>query len=217
MVGEKLRELLNAFALELARAGADAESLVTECRAQTTTDMLTDFEREFEIPDPCAPELEDTVAKRRAVVHTKETYRGSLNKAYYVNLAKSLGYTDDDDNSDDDSVRQFTPAWAGVMRAGDPCGDQWVIFHWYLQIPWRWQAVTAPGRGFTSGFSRGFNSYWVNNAATAINVIGDTLRCFIERYAPAHTKVEIVYIGPGFTRGFSDMKWGMSLAGRCIG
>ena len=202
-MGETLDKFLAGLAVELARVENRQTDLLEECRAATTTELLTDFEREFGVPDSCAPELEETIALRRKVVVTKETYRGRANEDHFVDLAKELGYTDVD--SVQIAVQEFRPSWVGILRVGEVIAPQEIIFHWWLLIPFKRVAFTEPNRSpFSVGFDLGFEkSYW-NNGANGGNIIRDTLRCFIERYAPAHTIPEVVYTGESFSSGFSN-------------
>ncbi len=84
---------LDALAEEFARIGERAATVITEIIPNTTTEMITDWERVLGLPDPCVGVLEDTLAKRRAAVVAKLSGGGSASRAYYIALAAALGYT----------------------------------------------------------------------------------------------------------------------------
>jgi uncharacterized protein YmfQ (DUF2313 family) len=112
-----------------------------------------------------------TVAQRRIIAYNKLTLKGRQNRAYFIELAATLGIPIE--------IIEFTPFWCGVGASGDPCGGQETIFYWKIQIPFGthgsvlctiekvkpahtkiiWDYAEA---GFDGGFSPGFDVYFYN-------------------------------------------------------
>ncbi len=87
-----LTKALDALAEEFARIGVRAEELPIEILPNTTTELITDWERVMALPDECVGQLEETLAKRRSAVVAKLTGGGSAAIDYYIALALQLGY-----------------------------------------------------------------------------------------------------------------------------
>lgn len=121
-----MKELVQGKAVELARVDARVDALLLERNTLTTTELLSEFEAEFGLPDDCIDPSTYTTAERRAALNTKLTSLGSLRPNYYIGIAESLGYTGV-------TVTMYTPFWCGLGVSGDPCGDQETIFYWTLK------------------------------------------------------------------------------------
>lgn len=88
---------------------------------------LSDWERVLALPDPCLVGVPQTVGQRVQAVVSKVQWRGGQSKAFFISLAKSLGY--------DITITTFRPARAGLARAGDPIyGGSW-SFTWRVNAP----------------------------------------------------------------------------------
>lgn len=151
---------------ELARIEARAICLVLkEFYAQSTRELLPEFEEEYGLPDPCTT-LGATYEERIANLLRKIRAIGGQNKQYYIDLLAAIGI--------DITITEFRPFRAGLNRAGDRCfGRKWMFVF----------LVTGPSvRIFR--FRAGRNSagdrlrYWPSNAV---------IECIINRYKPAHT------------------------------
>lgn len=119
-----LSALLHGLAAEFARLDGRADWLLEEADPRTATELLEDWERVVGIPDECAGQG-DTVAARRAAAHQKLAELGGQNAAYFLGIAKVLGFTG--------VILEYRPFVAGD-HAGDLLyGDAWV-FHWTLEI-----------------------------------------------------------------------------------
>lgn len=149
-----LTKTLRAMADELARVDARSDDLLNEARTNTTEELITDFEREYGLPDDCF-DIEDTIAKRQDVVNTKFKLIGRLDPLYYIGLVLNLGFNI--------TITEFQPFWCGFHVSGDPCGDQTNLFHWevslkkgrldYLRPFRRFNLILAPfGESFGPGF-----------------------------------------------------------------
>lgn len=124
-----LSQLLAALSQEFARIDARAQAVVIEAVAQTTNEMLPDFERVFGLPELCLYSTPQTVAQRRASLVTKMNSVDDLTKQFFIGLAAQIGYTVTIDENVDGSpfkwrvnsagttISDFT---VGSSVAGDP-------------------------------------------------------------------------------------------------
>lgn len=88
---------------------------------------LSDWERVLALPDPCLTGVPQSVGQRVQAVVSKVQWRGGQSRAFFIALAKSLGY--------DITITTFRPARAGIARAGDPIyGGDWT-FTWRVNAP----------------------------------------------------------------------------------
>ncbi|MBK3434845.1 DUF2313 domain-containing protein [Pseudomonas fluorescens] len=101
---------------------------------------LSDWERVLGLPDPCLVGQAQTVGQRVQAVISKLQGRAGQSKPFFIALAKSLGY--------DITITTFTPARAGIARAGDPInGGDW-NFTWRVNAP---AVTTSHARAGNSG------------------------------------------------------------------
>ncbi len=122
-----LTKLLQGLADELARVDARCEQLVKEMDPRTVSEMISEWESDYGLPDSCTGQLA-TLAERRAVLAARVSAIGAASPAYFIALAASIGYTVTiDENVDSDqykwrvnssavTVRSFR---AGQGRAGE--------------------------------------------------------------------------------------------------
>src|SRR3972149_2523666 len=118
-------ELLSGLAAELARVDGRVDDLLDERDSRTVTELIDELEAEWGLPDECLGSSSD-IAERRASILAKIRAIGGLSPAYYIAIAAALGYTI--------TIEEFTPAWCGLAVAGDPCGDQGVLFYWMVNV-----------------------------------------------------------------------------------
>ena len=166
-----LWEVLFGFAGELSRVDGRMDDLITESLISTTSELLTDFENEFALPEP-GTSLAPTIQGRIDVLLAKQIKVGQQDNGYFIDIAKELGYTI--------TIEESRPAWAGVMVAGDTCGGLEVLFKWIVwiektdDINWNISQLVHDltdakpghteiffrflGAEFSRGFSTGFNS-----------------------------------------------------------
>jgi uncharacterized protein YmfQ (DUF2313 family) len=169
-------DLLSGFAQELARADTVAASLVDERDTRYTDELLEEHEQDLGIPDSCL-ELGATARERRAAVHAKFVAIGGQNKWYFIQAALGLGYTV--------TITEFTPAWARLARAGDPCGPQENIFHWRVNVTAK-EDLDNPGSYV----------YFFDHP--------QELECLLNKLKPAHTVLIVRVQKYGFSNGFSN-------------
>lgn len=165
-----LEQLLQAMAEEFARIDGRATNLLNEA-PDTTTELLFDWERVAGLPDNCSGSLADTMQGRRAALVAKLTSVGGQSEAYFIAVAKALGY--------DISITTFRPFKAGMSAAGDAVyGDDWV-YVWQVVAP---ATTVVEFKAGQSAAGEPLRS-WGNEA----------LECKINQLKPAHTKVLFSY------------------------
>lgn len=125
--GTNWHKLCDGIAAEAARIHERAEDLQTEMFPGTQTEMMTDWEAVWGLPDPCTGQL-STLGERRAALLARMTFIGDQRPGFFIALAASLGYTvtiDENVGGDPTVWRVNAPSttihWAraGAMRAGD--------------------------------------------------------------------------------------------------
>lgn len=87
----ELEEVLEGISQELARLDARAADLLNEMDPAGASELVPDWERVMNLPDPClgaTPLFDD----RRLAVRRRLLAVGSQALAYYVEIARSQGY-----------------------------------------------------------------------------------------------------------------------------
>jgi uncharacterized protein YmfQ (DUF2313 family) len=147
-----------------------AAQLLEEADPRTTLELLPDWERVAGLPDACAP-LAATVQERRGAVVARLSGIGGQSAAFYIGLAKSLGY--------DVTVSAYQPFRAGISMAGDELTNEPWVHSWLVRAP---ETTTFD---FKAGVSCA--SEPVRNWGAA------PLECLIGKFKPAHTAVNFAY------------------------
>ncbi len=127
-------------------------------------EYLLEHERVLGLPDPCVAFAGLTVRQRMAAVLAKLRGAGGQSKAFFIELAASLGYTI--------TITEFHPARAGVACAGDALnGGGW-------ESTWR---VNAPETTHFPALAG------ATAAGEALDVWGNkSLECRLAAMQPAH-------------------------------
>lgn len=161
------------------RNNSKAADLIADLFPGTTEQFLLEWEKTLGLPDSCVVSTQ-TQSERRAAVVDALTDEGGSSVAYYQRIASRHGVQI--------SVRQFAPARAGVLRAGDPCyGSDWA-YAWEVGLP---QTVVS---NFLAGRSC---------AGEPIRQWGaGYLECVLLKRSPAHTVLIFAY--DGVDVGISD-------------
>lgn len=148
---------------------ADA-ALLVDAFPSTTVYLLPEWESALGLPDPCAGPA-PTVAARQQQVVARFTNGGGQSAAYFIALAKALGFTI--------TTTMFAPFRAGQSHAGDPLGGPWSFFTWQVNAPLNTVSY------FRAGHSR---------AGEPLASWGNTvLECELNALDPAHTVVQFAY------------------------
>lgn len=163
--------LLLGIAEEFARVDARAGVLVDEADPRTTSELLTDWERVFGLPDPCVGS-DLTLAQRRAALLARYTGLGGQTPAYFVGVAAALGYTV--------TITEFRPYSVNDSVDTPLYDDPWA-YAWQVNAP-----LNTIGE-FTVDTPVSEPLAWWGNAA---------LECVLTRLKPAHTRVLFAYTAP---------------------
>lgn len=169
--GTNLEKVLLGCAAELARVDSRAEFLAVDVVPISTLELLPDWERVAGLPDKCAGTLEDTLQGRRNALVSKLTSNGGQSAAYFISVAKALGYYV--------TVSEFRPFRAGLSQAGDPLTNGDWVYTWRINAP---ETTVINFRAGQSSAGEPLRS-WGNGA----------LECKINQLKPAHTIVLFGY------------------------
>lgn len=112
-----LTRLLSAIAEEFARVDTRAEELLAEADPYTTSELLPDWERVFDLPDLCLYAVSQTVSQRRLALVSKMSLVDDLTKQFFIDLAASIGYTITIDENVDGSPFTWRVNSSGVSIA----------------------------------------------------------------------------------------------------
>lgn len=169
--GTNMESLLVGLAAELARAELRAEQLTIEVVPSLTTELLSEWEAVAGLPDRCSGTLEDTIQGRRAALTAKLSSIGGQSPAYFIEVARQLGYTVE--------IEEFRPFRAGLSAAGDALTNGDWVFTWKVEAP---ETTIIDFRAGLSAAGEPLRS-WGNSA----------LECKINQLKPAHTNAIFGY------------------------
>ncbi|GAB5502765.1 YmfQ family protein [Pyruvatibacter sp.] len=141
-------------------------------------EALPDWERNTGLPDDCATGSADTLQERRQAVVSRLTSRGGQSRAFFIELATSLGYAV--------TITEFRPFIMGQSRCGDP---RWQMGPLSMRFYWR-VSVAAPR---VTWFRMGLGRYGQDPHATIARA--EDLECLFNRHKPAHTTLIFDYSG----------------------
>jgi uncharacterized protein YmfQ (DUF2313 family) len=171
----EIRQLLQAGSVELAREDLRISDLLAESDPDTVRELVPDWERVMDLPDPCLgenPAFEDRqLAVRRRLVEV-----GGQTPAFFVQLAITQGYPDA-------TVTEHRAPRFGVSRFGRAHFGTW-------SAQFMWTLNTGPRRRLGRRFGA---SYF--GERFGVNPSG-ALECVIRRAAPAHA-LEFINYGKG--------------------
>jgi uncharacterized protein YmfQ (DUF2313 family) len=164
--------------------GRYADLLERESDPRRTIEMLDTWERNFGLPDLCLAEPL-TIGDRQIALVTRMTLLGAQSRAFFIDLAASIGYTI--------RITEYSPFVAGISECGDT-SDEWGDPRWQLgseDMRFYWTVHVTTAR----------LTWWRVDAAQVgidhmleIGLATD-LECLLRRYKPAHTEIEFDYGG----------------------
>ncbi|MBI6705739.1 YmfQ family protein [Pseudomonas viridiflava] len=161
----EVQQLIAGLSHEFARIDGRAFDLLNEMDPATVSELVPDWERVMNLPDPCLG-LKPLFEDRRLSVRQRLVAVGGQNAAFYVGIAVSQGYPDA-------SVTEFRTPRMGRSRFGKAHFGTWnAQFIWTLNTGGRQRL----GRRFGA-------SYW--GERFGVNP-GTAIECLIRRAAPAH-------------------------------
>lgn len=171
----ELRELLQGAAQELAREDLRLSDLLAESNPDTVRELVPDWERVMDLPDPCLGEL-PAFEDRQLAVRRRLLEVGGQSPAFFVQVAITQGYPEA-------TVTEHRAPRFGASRFGRARFGTWAAqFMWTLN--------TGPRRRLGRRFGA---SYW--GERFGVNPSG-ALECVIRRSAPAHA-LEFINYGVG--------------------
>ena len=124
-VDSVLAQLLKGKADEFIRIEERLEDLLLEVSTKTATELLTEHEEDFGLPED-GQTLAATTAQRRLDLNAKKVAVGQQDKQYFIDIATALGYTT--------TITEFTPAWVGVTTVGMTVGNGSVMFYFLMNV-----------------------------------------------------------------------------------
>lgn len=159
------------------RVDARAADLLNEADPRTTLELLEDWERVAGLPDTCISSP-DNIPERQVALTSRLNDRGGQSRAYFIELAASLGYVV--------TIDEFTPFRCGDT-CGKPCyGEDWV-YTWRMNVlPIEYDL--PEDQFYFAQFRCGDTCGKPLRGWGAIN-----LECVINRRKPAHTNVLFAY------------------------
>lgn len=167
-----IRDLLREAAEELAREDLRLSDLFNEMFPDTVRELVPDWERVMDLPDPClgeSPAFEDRqLAVRRRLVEV-----GGQSRAFFIDLAISQGYPGA-------TITEHRAPRFGNARFGRAHFGTW-------SAQFMWTLNTGPRRKLGRRFGV---SFWGERFGA--NPSG-ALECVIRRGAPAHALEFINY------------------------
>lgn len=171
----ELRDVLLGTAQELAREDLRLSDLFNEMFPDTVRELVPDWERVMDLPDPCLgenPAFEDRqLAVRRRLVEV-----GGQSRAFFIQLAISQGYPEA-------SITERRAPRFGRSRFGRAHFGTW-------SAQFMWTLNTGPRRRLGRRFGA---SFWGERFGMNPN---GALECVIRRAAPAHA-LEFINYGEG--------------------
>ncbi|WP_122383769.1 YmfQ family protein, partial [Pseudomonas savastanoi] len=89
----ELQQVITGLSREFARIDGRAFDLLNEMDPATVSELVPDWERVMNLPDPCLG-LKPLFADRRLSVRQRLVATGGQNAAFYIDIAISQGYPD---------------------------------------------------------------------------------------------------------------------------
>jgi uncharacterized protein YmfQ (DUF2313 family) len=172
--GIALAAEIQAGGAQLDAFAAVVEALMDEIDPRTTTDLLAAWERVYGLPDACGgADVSAPIEQRRAALAGKVAAIGGLSKAYFLDLAGKLGYTDT-------AISRY-PLVTCESSCESPVRDdpRW-RFAWQVNLPHESDNYSVFRAD--SGCTTAVDSY-----------LTGLLECVFLRLKPAHTFVLFTY------------------------
>jgi len=138
-------------------------------------DALSDWEREFGLPDDCLAGQVLTTDRRRLLLRMRIAEKGGASREFFTCLAATLGYTI--------TISEYSPLRCGQGRCGkDQVGSP------INEAIWRVYVKTTTLQYFRAGKSK--------VGADALGSFGKRkdLECLLNKWKPAHTQIKFHYI-----------------------
>jgi uncharacterized protein YmfQ (DUF2313 family) len=163
--------------------------LTRESDPRATITLLTDWERAWGLPDPCAP-VPTSITERHQALVAKMTLLGGQSRAFFIEDAAAIGYTI--------TIDEYSPFMCGISSVGDTrflnaaIGDSATRYRWEIGSPdmrFYWTANVNSVR----------ETYFhcAGGECGITPLLGFSLpidlECMLMRWKPAHTDVIFNY------------------------
>jgi uncharacterized protein YmfQ (DUF2313 family) len=146
--------------------------LDVESDPASANELLSDFEADYGLPDPCTP-LNATLQQRRSALLAKIAGLGGQSKEYFLGIAAAMGIII--------TIDEFAPFRMGTSKMGSGQLSKWpdVLFTWRINAPAVHEIPFRMG-----------SSQMGDNLATVDNT---SLACRLNMLKPAHTILLFAY------------------------
>lgn len=171
-LGTVLSSLLESFAYGMAQMDLRLQELLAEINPSTSLSLLPEWEAFVALPDECCNLTAGSPEERQRQVVSRLTDIGGLSRAYFLQIAADLGYSDT-------SITEFRPTHC-EMTCETPVMDERFRFLWKVNLPHQNDNHTV-FRADTR-CDRRLDSYAFG-----------ALECQFMRLKPAHTQVIFTY------------------------
>lgn len=169
--GSVRRALLRGLLGNHAYAWERMVRLLAEADPRSAYETIEDWEADCGLPDPCIGPQTDLQDRRDAVVMKRQT-RGGQSRAYYIEIARRLGFHV--------TIEEFTGFRAGHNSVGD------AVYREGWAHAWRVTVLGLSVRYFLAGAS---------SAGDPLARWGNTvLECVLHALKPAHTVLQIAHV-----------------------
>jgi uncharacterized protein YmfQ (DUF2313 family) len=168
--------------------GRAGDLLERESDPRATFELMTDWERNWGLPDPCIKSPATDLRLRRLILVEYMTLLGAQSRAFFIGVAAKLGYTV--------TITEHAPYMCGVSHVGDRSGiynpddpfrQYWQVgppemrFYWIVHVD-----------------SMGLYKFYVAASFVGIDRLlrigtAEELECFFNRWKPAHTLIIFDY------------------------
>ena len=172
--GTPYGDFVDGLATEFARVESRFAEAELEIDPRTTTELISDWERNLGLPGECASNPTTTIA-RRAAITAKLASQGGQSVAYYTTLAATLGWEIEIEEYPPPAIERPT----APMVAGSACTELYV-FAWTVHAP------PAAFDVFQAGQSG------AGDPLVSAN-LNELLECTLRALRPAHTSVLFEY------------------------
>ena len=189
--------------------GRAADLLEIESDPRATVELITDWERNWGLPDPCLKNPPTNLNDRHRALVAQMTLLGGQSRAFFIGVAASIGYTI--------TISEFSPYMTGVSRCGDrtgiynpddPTRPYWALgprenrYYWIVHVD-----ALKFVRFYTGASQTGIDRL--------LAIFGPAdLECFLGRWKPAHTIIIYDFShfeGLDYTHPFNSMYLAMGL------
>jgi uncharacterized protein YmfQ (DUF2313 family) len=168
--------------------------LERESDPRITLELLSDWERNWGLPDPCYydPDNPPTIGERQTALIQRMTIEGSQSRAFFIAAAKAIGYTI--------TITEYRPFMVGIDRVGDTrvmlVGGLYTDYAYFFGPPENRFYWTVHVGGVRLTWFRTGNGGGQTGVDPHLKIAtAEDLECLLNRWKPAHTQIIFDYAG----------------------